>query len=152
MNIDSLGNRVIAAESQLREIESRKKRFEEFESISTLFVASKTDKELALWQSKYPQDSPQHIIANHEWQRRLNAEQIKSNRFSAYIGIGGVVLGFLLSSGPEIYKESLKVNELNVTASNPAHETKHTAERPENTVPQIKEPIKEPINHATPQK
>lgn len=152
MNIDAIRNRVVAAESQLKEIESRKKRFEEFESISALFVASKTDKELALWQSKYPQDSPQHIIANHEWQRRLNVEQIKSNTFSAYIGIAGVILGFMLSSALEIYKESLKVNELNVTTSKPAHETKYPAERPENTAAQIKEPIKEPIKHAQPQK
>ncbi len=152
MNIDAIRNRVVAAESQLKEIESRKKRFEEFESISALFVASKTDKELALWQSKYPQDSPQHIIANHEWQRRLNAEQIKSNRFSAYVGIAGVILGFILSSSYEIYKDSRKENEPSVATSKPTNETKNSAERPENTVTQIKEPVKEPINHAQPQK
>jgi hypothetical protein len=152
MNTESFRNRINNIESQIIETESRKKRFEEFESISVLFVASKTAKELALWQSKYPQDSPQHIIANHEWQRRLNAEQIKSNRFSAYVGIVGVILGFILSSSYEFYKDSRKVNELNVTASKTANEAKNTAERPENSVPQIKEPEKEPINHALPQK
>lgn len=152
MNTESIRNRINNIESQIIETESRKKRFEEFESISVLFVASKTDKELALWQSKYPQDSPQHIIANHEWQRRLNAEQIKSNRFSAYVGIAGVILGFMLSSSYEIYKDSRKENEPSVATSKPTNETKNSAERPENTVPQIKEPVKEPTNHAQPQK
>ncbi len=149
---DDIKNRIRNVESKLIETEARKKRFEEFESIDVLFVASKTDKELALWQSQYPSDSPQHIIANHEWQRRLNVEQIKSNKFSAYIGIAGVILGFMLSSAHEIYKESLKVNELSVTTSIPAHEPKHPAERPENTAAQIKEPVKEPIKHAQSQK
>jgi hypothetical protein len=75
-----------------------------------------------------------------------------SSVFVTNIGIAGVILGFMLSSAHEIYKESLKVNELSVTTSIPAHETKYPAERPENTAAQIKEPVKEPIKHDQPQK
>ncbi len=58
----------------------------------------------------------------------------------------------MLSSSYEIYKDSRKENEPSVATSKPTNETKNSAERPENTVPQVKEPVKEPTNHAQPQK
>jgi len=94
---DYLRKKLDTLEGKVRESEASKKRFEEFKDIDTLFVGGLSDKELAAWQSKYPANSPQFILANHEWQRRLNAEQIKSNDKSARIGILGVILGAVIA-------------------------------------------------------
>lgn len=55
------------------------------------------DKDLAIWQSEYPAGSPQFILAEHEWQRRLTVEQIKGARFAAYIGILGALAGSIVT-------------------------------------------------------
>ncbi|MEH6731673.1 MAG: hypothetical protein V7726_13985 [Pseudoalteromonas distincta] len=84
--MESLRQKVHQLEDRLLEKQAKEKRFAEFSDIDTVFVASLSNKDLAGWQAQYPTDSPQFIIANHEWQRRLNLEQIKANRFTAYIG------------------------------------------------------------------
>ena len=96
--MESLRQRVHQLEDRLLEKQAKEKRFAEFSDIDTVFVASLSNKDLAGWQAQYPTDSPQFIIANHEWQRRLNLEQIKANRFTAYIGLLGVVIGVVLTS------------------------------------------------------
>ncbi|MPX98122.1 hypothetical protein EHW61_15925 [Salinivibrio sp. VYel6] len=96
--MEALRQRVHQLEDRLMEKQARDKRFAEFSEIDTVFVSSLSDKKLAGWQAQYPADSPQFIIANHEWQRRLNLEQIKANRHSAYIGLLGVVIGVALTS------------------------------------------------------
>ncbi|MCF5889673.1 hypothetical protein K3H46_01340 [Aeromonas veronii] len=96
--MEYLRKRLQQLEDQLQEKQAREKRFTEFSEIDAVFVSSLSDKDLAGWQAKYPTDSPQFIIANHEWQRRLNLEQIRSNRHSAYIGLLGVILGVGLTS------------------------------------------------------
>ena len=65
----------------------------EFKSINRRTISRYSDKELATWQSEYPPDSPQFILAEHEWQRRLMADQIRGSRFAAYIGIIGTIIG-----------------------------------------------------------
>ncbi|MFL1804335.1 hypothetical protein [Plesiomonas shigelloides] len=96
--MEYLRQRVHQLEDRLKEKQAREKRFAEFSEIDTVFVSSLSDKDLAGWQAQYPADSPQFIIANHEWQRRLNLEQIRANRHSAYIGLLGVILGVILTS------------------------------------------------------
>ncbi len=68
-----------------------------FENIDHKEIAKFTDKELAIWQSEYPRDSPQSILADYEWQRRLTVEQVRGARFAAYIGIIGVIAGYISS-------------------------------------------------------
>lgn len=66
------------------------------------------DKDLALWQRHQAVDSAQFILASHEWERRLLAEELRSLRFFALLGVlgtlvgslGGVYLGYLLTSSP----------------------------------------------------
>lgn len=70
-------------------------RAREFEQIDRKSISKYSDKELALWQSQYPVGSPQAILAEHEWQRRLTVEQIRGARFAAYIGILGTIIGAL---------------------------------------------------------
>lgn len=96
--MSSFRHRLNQLEDRLMDWQAREKRFAEFSEIDTVFVSSLSDKDLAGWQAQYPVDSPQFIIANHEWQRRINLEQIKANRFTAWIGIVGVVVGVALTS------------------------------------------------------
>ena len=65
----------------------------EFKAVDRRALTKLPDKELAVWQSEYQSNSPQYILAEHEWQRRLMADQIKGNRFAAYIGIIGTIIG-----------------------------------------------------------
>lgn len=59
------------------------------------------DKSLAAWQSVFEQDEPQWRLAEHEWQRRLTAEQIRvtlsTARWQAWFGIIGTFIGALLA-------------------------------------------------------
>ena len=60
-----------------------------------------SDVELATWQAKHSIDSPHHIFATHEWNIRMLARELKSNRYSVWASIvaslGGVVLGVILT-------------------------------------------------------
>ncbi|MDF7809699.1 hypothetical protein P4E94_19830 [Pontiellaceae bacterium B12219] len=56
------------------------RRADAFAEIDRRVIAKMKDKDLALWQSEYPPDSPQFILAEFEWNRRLTAEQIRSTR------------------------------------------------------------------------
>jgi len=97
MSTDYLRSRLDNLEHKIAAKDAKKARFAEFQDIDTVFVGSLTDKDLASWQSQHPTDSTQHILANHEWQRRLNSEQIKSNDKTARMGILGVVLGSVIT-------------------------------------------------------
>ena len=61
-------------------------------------LAAMTEDELALWQGGFPADSPQHILVQHEWNRRLTAEQVKATRFSARITLLATILGTVLGA------------------------------------------------------
>lgn len=68
----------------------------EFEGIDELYVSKLSNKDLALWQSSYSANSPQHIAASHEWQRRLIVEQVRSSRYLTLIGVLGSLLGVVV--------------------------------------------------------
>jgi hypothetical protein len=61
-------------------------------------LASMTEDELALWQDEYPPNSPQYILVQHEWNRRLTAEQVKATRYSAIITLFATIVGTLLGA------------------------------------------------------
>lgn len=68
-----------------------------FKGVDRRAIAKMSDHELALWQSEYPEGSPQYIISEHEWQRRLTVEQVKASRFAAFMGILGAVIGAFIT-------------------------------------------------------
>jgi hypothetical protein len=74
----------------------------DFQALDRRELSRMDDKRLADWQARYPRESAQYILADHEWQRRLTAQQVAATRFTAWIGICGVVvggfLGWLLAS------------------------------------------------------
>jgi predicted oxidoreductase len=69
----------------------------EFAKINRRELAGWRDEVLAAWQAKYPPDSPQFILAQYEWSRRLTADQIRatltSARQTAWFGIWGAAIG-----------------------------------------------------------
>lgn len=75
---------------------AEKKREAEFLNLNQRDLAKYTDKELALFQSKHPAGSPQFVISDHEWQRRLIVVQAKTSRLVALVGIVGTLLGTIL--------------------------------------------------------
>ena len=70
----------------------------QLENLDRRSLSAMTEKELAIWQTGYPADSPQFMLAEHEWQRRLTAEQVKASRFAAYMGLVGAVVGAVIGS------------------------------------------------------
>jgi hypothetical protein len=75
--------------------ESTLKQFNEIEESK---LAAMSPKELAAWQFQQPKDGPHQILASHEWQRRLIAEQVKWMKFSIMIGFVGVIIGALITA------------------------------------------------------
>jgi hypothetical protein len=77
---------------------SHRKDFETFDRDS---LSSMNDRELAAWQAEFEQDEAQWRLAEHEWQRRLNADMItatiKAARGQAWFGIAGVIMGSSLT-------------------------------------------------------
>ncbi len=70
----------------------------EYGELTEAQLAAKTPKELAAWQAEYPPESPQHILASQEWNRRLIATQVRWMQFSVIAGLAGVVIGAVLSA------------------------------------------------------
>ncbi|HEU4852087.1 MAG TPA: hypothetical protein VFT37_08030 [Telluria sp.] len=70
-------------------------------------LAEMTDDELAAWQAAWRPGVAQYILAEKEWQRRMLAHEFGLNRrlaeyaakwqrFAAYIGVAGTVVGAIL--------------------------------------------------------
>ena len=73
----------------------------EFKQIDRKTLLNMPDSELALWQSEYSPGDPHYILAEFEWQRRLNHKQVKATKYAACLGLigglAGVILGYALS-------------------------------------------------------
>ena len=67
----------------------------EFADFNCSVLPKMTNKELAAWQAQFPMDSPQHIIAVQEWNRRATDEQIKRGRYTAFITAGASIIAAL---------------------------------------------------------
>jgi hypothetical protein len=78
---------------------------EEFKSFDRRELFRMPDKMLAEWQSKHQTHEPQWRLAEHEWQRRLTAEQIRASLivgkqsalFAVIASIVGAVVGSVLT-------------------------------------------------------
>lgn len=79
----------------------RMRHSEEFETFDRRELSKMDDKALAKWQSGYEEDEPQWRLAEHEWQRRITADQIaatmRAARGQAWFGIAGLFIGALLT-------------------------------------------------------
>ena len=72
---------------------------ESFANLDESSLFRKSDKDLAHFQATYPVGSPQYALAINEWNRRLVTRQVNATKFSAYIGLAGVVMGVALGWG-----------------------------------------------------
>lgn len=69
---------------------------ESFAGLDESSLFGKSDKDLAHFQATHPVESPQYALAINEWNRRLVTRQVNATKFSAYIGLAGVVIGVVL--------------------------------------------------------
>ncbi len=81
---------------------------EGFLGIDAASLSDMPDVELSQWQSGFPSDSAQYILAEREWQRRMISHQLteqfaldsklaegneRAMRFAAFIGVVGTLAG-----------------------------------------------------------
>ena len=91
-------HRKIEYEKSFREAHDAKlaECIESFASLDESSLFRKSDKDLAHFQATHPAESPQYALALNEWNRRLVTRQVKATRFSAIVGLIGIVLGSIL--------------------------------------------------------
>ena len=64
-----------------------------FQEMNAVAIGELTDKQLAVLQSEVPRDAPQFIRAEHEWQRRLQARQLRLMRFAIVASLVSALMG-----------------------------------------------------------
>lgn len=69
---------------------------EAFEKTSRKQFSKLTDEDLALTQSYFNPGDPQYILAEHEWNTRILARQLRSIRFGVWATLAGAFGGVLL--------------------------------------------------------
>jgi|ERR1035441_5893145 hypothetical protein len=81
--------------------QARMQHIRELEKLDRRELVKMSDVALAKWQSGFASDEAQWRLAEHEWQRRITAEQIaatmKAARGQAWFGIAGLFIGALLT-------------------------------------------------------
>lgn len=116
---------------RLRASARREIALQAFEEIDRESLAEMTDKALAEWQSGFDPDTPQAILAEHEWQRRLTAKQVGAMRFAAWLSIAGVVIGAFLGFGLSYFSTSIADEKAKkAIASECSSSTSAQAQRP----------------------
>ncbi len=68
----------------------------EFSDFDHNSISKMSDKDLAAWHAEHASDSAQFILAHNEWNRRLVARQVNATKFSAFMGIAGIIIGVFL--------------------------------------------------------
>jgi len=81
--------------------QARMQHIRDLDKLDRSELSKKSDVELAKWQAGFDTDEAQWRIAEHEWQRRLTAEQISATmraaRWQAWFGIAAAIIGVLLT-------------------------------------------------------
>ena len=112
---DRATQKQIEHETAVREAKEKrlKECIEAYASLDESALFRKSDKDLAHFQAEHPIESPQYALAINEWNRRLVTRQVKATRFSAIVGLAGVIIGsflgwFLASVNPPNISEPEK--------------------------------------------
>ncbi|MDH2918469.1 MAG: hypothetical protein PXX73_04670 [Sideroxydans sp.] len=90
---DSLRAQGQRLRDQQRQAEAQAQLAAEYRTVDRKALSKMSDKALAEWQSRYPPGSPQFILAEYEWQRRLTVAQVRASRFAALMALLGAVVG-----------------------------------------------------------
>jgi hypothetical protein len=96
---------------------------EDFLGIDRRAIAKMPDKELALWQSDFPVESPQFILASYEWQRRLIVDQVKAVRWAAWLSVFGVITGIILGALLPYFERKIENLHGVVIINSPIHKS-----------------------------
>ncbi len=90
---DKLINQIAAQErAQIRARHS-----EELKSFDRSKLSGMNDRDLAAWQAGFESSEPHWRLAEHEWQSRLIAKQIRAAHWQAWFGIAAAIIGALLT-------------------------------------------------------
>lgn len=65
---------------------------EKFADFDCKPLTKMTNKDFAIWQSKYSDDSPQYLYALHEWNRRAAKENRRLALWTVISGFAGIIL------------------------------------------------------------
>jgi hypothetical protein len=80
---------------------ARARRRDEFKTFDRSKLSRMDDRTLAEWQAGFAPDEAPWRLAEHEWQSRLIAQQIRatmaSARWQAWFGIAAAIIGSLLT-------------------------------------------------------
>jgi len=110
-------------ENAKREADRAKKKAA-FTRVAKAEVHKKTPEELALWQWEHGPDSPQFILAEYEWKRRLLRSQLWWTLLcvliGAVIGATTTIIGGLKNSAQPVTPQSLSPTESVAPKTNPA--------------------------------
>jgi hypothetical protein len=90
--------RLLLQQLEIEELDASivQKHRESFKSLDRRKLSAMDDKSLAEWQGDFKQDEPEWRIAEHEWQRRITATQIRAGRWTTALALFGVIVGAFL--------------------------------------------------------
>jgi hypothetical protein len=91
---DDFHDRITSYARSLAESAKQAKLKSEFDALDRRELLRMDDKQLAEWQASHPPSSAQHLLAEHDWQRRLIARQIRASHITAWVGVIQLVAGF----------------------------------------------------------
>jgi hypothetical protein len=97
MTVDEM-DRVIDQITAQERAQARARRRDEFKSFDRSKLSRMSDKDLAEWQAGFEPTEPQWRLAEHEWQSRLIAKQIRAAHWQAWFGIAAAVIGALVGT------------------------------------------------------
>ena len=133
--------------NHLMRISRRATQKAEFDTLERSALLRMGDKELAVWQAQFTADQPQWLLAEHEWQRRLTAQQIRASHITAWVGVvgtlAGVFFGWWLSSLQ--HRSAPQVQAQSHAAGQPAVQ-QPVATPPQATTPATPAPVQKPLN------
>ena len=134
--------------------------YDAFEKFNAAEMPGWSDKDLAGWQAIFPPDSPQFLLGEHEWRRRLADRQIAAAHatarraaiWGAASGIIGAVAGALLTwflSGPHtppIHQRSDIPVQAQGEASNQPAQQQPVSTPPQPAAQTTLAPVQKPVN------
>ena len=119
----------------------------EFDALDRRELLRMDDKQLAEWQASHPPSSAQHLFAEHDWQRRLIARQIRASHITAWVGVIGTLAGVLFGwwlgsaqhrSDPQVQAQSHAASQTDIQ--------KPVAAPPQKPAPASPAPVQNALN------
>jgi hypothetical protein len=93
-DVDKVVSQIAAQERT----QTRARHREDLKNFDRSKLSGMNDRDLAAWQAGFEPSEPHWRLAEHEWQSRLIAKQIRAAHWQAWFGIAAAVIGALLGA------------------------------------------------------